>query len=412
MSTTEMTVEYFLNYVKDTKSENTYKEYKKGIEKFCEWYGKTPNEVLEVRRQDWTSGDLVQKKRFVRELEKFHKWLLQPIHTIKGKPNQAYSINSARTYCLGIQQLFRFYEMSMTIPTGSEISRTVVSTKDYVPTPQQYREMYKLASDLRSKLIISMGKDLAWRIGDFAKIRKDMLPDLERDAPILFELITEKEDVIAKSFLSQETVDLLKEYLPTVKDNPNPYVFPSNKESYFDPESINRILKDLATKAKIKIPERKRLRFHAFRKRFLSECANLHIDVNTAKVLVGKHVEKDMLTYLSEVEHREAFIRVHQRLRLTETPMRRTRKDTTELEKRLELLETKLSIIGNLAPDLMKRVDALVENTDAYRMTKDKWKIKDMTFNEKLDILAKEELRKQREEYKKLIESPNNNNNH
>lgn len=82
---TEMTVEYFLNYVKDTKSKNTYKEYKNGIKKFYEWYGKSSNEVLEARKQDWVSGNLVQKKRFVRELEKFHKWLLQPVHTIKGK---------------------------------------------------------------------------------------------------------------------------------------------------------------------------------------------------------------------------------------------------------------------------------------------------------------------------------------
>jgi len=137
----------------------------------------------------------------------------------------------------------------------------------------------------------------------------------------------------------------------------------------------------------------------------------LHIDVNTAKILVGKSVSKDMLTYLSEVEHRESFIRVHQRLKLTETPMRKRRESATELEKRLELLETKLGIIGNLAPELLKKVDALVEKTKAYRMTGKQWKIKDMTFNEKLDILAKEELRKQQEEYTRIIAENNNNNN-
>ncbi len=212
--------------------------------------------------------------------------------------------------------------------------------------------------------------------------------------------------------MSQETVDLLKEYLPTVENNPNPYLFPSNREGHFDEESINRVLRELAAKANVRTPKGKRLRFHAFRKRFLTECANLHIDVNTAKVPVGKSVDKSMLTYLSEVEHREASVRIHQRLRLSTTPMRRTRQSATELEKRLELLETKLSIIGNLAPDLMKKVDALVENTDAYRMTKDQWKIKDMTFNEKLGILANEVLRKQREEYAKIIAENNNNSNH
>lgn len=72
---------------------------------------------------------------------------------------------------------------------------------------------------------------------------------------------------------------------------------------------------------------------------------------------------------------------------------------------------SKLSIIGNLAPELMKKVDALVERTEAYRMTESQWKIRDMTFNEKLDILAKEELHKQQEEYAQII-AENNNNNH
>jgi len=400
-----MTVEYFLDYVKESKSKSTYKEYKGGIEKFSEWFGKTPNEILELRRQDWVSGDLVRKKRFIRELEKFHKWLLQPIHTIKNKPNQKYSINSARTYCLGIQQLFRFYEMPMTIPTDSDVSKTVISTKDFVPTPQQYREMYNVAGDLRSKLIISAGKDLAWRIGDFAKIEKDMLPDLDQDAPVAFDLITEKEDVLAKSFLSQETVDLLKEYLPTVKDNRNLYLFPSNGEGHFDTESINRILKDLAEKAKVKIPKRKRLRFHAFRKRFLSECANLHIDVNTAKVLVGKQVEKDMLTYLSEVEHREAFIKVHERLRLTEAPMRKTKESATELEKRVDRLERMLNIIAAIYPDAKTRAEKILKEQGLLDTGK-------MTFSQMLAQIAEIEERKQREEYARIIAENNNNNNH
>jgi len=215
----KMTVQDFLDYVKKSKSKNTFKEYKRGIAKFCEWYGKSADEVLEERRQDWASGDLFRKKRFAREIEKFHKALIE---------EQGYAINSARTYTLGILQLFRFYEMPVTIEVGSSVSRTVISTKDFVPSPQQLRKMYSVAPDLRSKLIMSLGKDLAWRIGDFLSITRDMLPDLEQTPPIRFDLITEKEDVIAKSFISAETVELLKEYLPTIAHNKNRFLFPSN----------------------------------------------------------------------------------------------------------------------------------------------------------------------------------------
>jgi hypothetical protein len=148
-----MKVEDFLNYVKESKSKGTYKEYKHGIEKFAEWFGKSPEEILELRIQDWASTDLHQKKRFVREIEKFHKNLIE-----KG-----FAINFARTLCLGLMQLFRFYEMLVTIESGSDVSKTVQSTKDVVPTPEQYLEMFKMADDLRSKLIVSLGKDLGWR---------------------------------------------------------------------------------------------------------------------------------------------------------------------------------------------------------------------------------------------------------
>ena len=226
---TQYTVDDFLDYIKKSKSKNTHKSYKRSIALFSEYFGKTPNEILETRRQDWISGDLHQKRRFAREIEKFHAWMI----------NEGYSINSARANTVGILQLFKYYEMSVTT-LAPEVKRTTITTKDFVPTPNQYRRMYKVANDLRARLIISMGKDLGWRIGDFAKIGKDKLPDLEQEAPILLELITEKEDVAAKSFLSQETVDLLKEYLPAVENNPNPYLFPSNKDKDFDEESINR----------------------------------------------------------------------------------------------------------------------------------------------------------------------------
>ncbi len=381
-----MKVEDFLNYVKETKSKNTWKEYRHGIEKFAEWFGKSPNEIMELRTEDWASTDLHQKKRFVREIEKFHKNLIE-----KG-----YTINSARTMCLGLMQLFRFYEMPVTIQTGSDVSKTVVSTKDYVTTSEQNREMFKMADDLRSKIIISLGKDLGWRIGDFVKIKKEQLPNLEQEPPILFELITEKEDVLAKSFISAETVELLKQYLPTTPKE-NPYLFPSNSEKFIDPDTINRTLKQLAEKSNIKIPQNKRLRFHAFRKRFLSTCANLSVDVNIAKILVGKDVESSMLAYLSEVEHRIAFLKVHEVLRLTEMPMRKTKESTTELEERLDVVENILRIMIALGgKELFEKAKQTLKTED-IKMIHD--------YSEKKP-LSKEE----QEEYKRIIAENNNNN--
>jgi integrase len=367
----KMKAEEFLDYIRKAKSESTFKIYKRGLDLFSEYYGKGLDQILRERKEDMQSEDLKQRKRFAREVEMFHKWLLQPIHKIGKNENKPYPLNSAGSYSQGIMQLFRYFEMAVTIPTSSDVWKRHLTTKDYVPKPQQYREMYRVADNLKDKLIVSMGLNLAWRIGDFIKIRKDQLPNLQQAAPIPFELITEKEDVLAKSFLAHETVELLKEYLPTLTED-NPYLFPAigrnGKKGYIDDWTVNQTLRRLAEKAKVVIPKRKRLRFHCFRKRFLSTCANLSIDVNIAKLLVGKDVEADMLTYLSEVEHRKAFLAVHNVLRLTEPKkVVVTSKDTTELEK--EVQDLKRLVYGIYALGYGKAVEEAKKATKLEDIT-------------------------------------------
>lgn len=377
-----MNVNQFLSYIKQAKSKATYKNYKQGIKKFVEWYGKSADEILKERFEDLRSTELTERKRFNREIEKFHRHLR----------NIGHPQNTAVAYTEGIRQLFRFYEMDVKdLPT--EVTRKVVTTKDFVPTVQQYRDMFNCGA-LVDRTIISMALDLGWRVGDFSKIKKDTLPSLDREAPIPYDLITEKEEVISKSFLSSQTVQLLKTYMKTLPKD-NPYLFPSNNHKHLDSESINKRLKVLAKKAKIRMPKGKRLRFHAFRKRFISECANLKIDINTAKILVGKSVSKDMLTYLSEVEHKKAFLEVHERLKLTVEPELKAvvsvkEARIRELEKRVEELE----ILNRGLIEALKKAPfkAEIETIEDVRR------------------LGEEAIQKEQEEYKKLIEENNNNN--
>jgi integrase len=90
-------------------------------------------------------------------------------------------------------------------------------------------------------------------------LNKSDLPSLNQESPIAFDTMTGKEDVIAHGFLSTETVDLLKVYLPTLeRKNGDLYLFPSNGSSHISDEWLNRLLQRLAKKAKI---ERARTRF-------------------------------------------------------------------------------------------------------------------------------------------------------
>ncbi len=379
-----MKVEDFLSYIREAKSKATIKSYTQGLNHFTAWYGKDANTILKERFEDLKSSDMNVRKRFNREIEKFHRHL----------KNEGKTQNTAVSYVEGIRALFRFFDMDVKdLPT--EVTRRTTTVKDFVPTVQQYRDMFNCGNVL-DRTIISMALDLAWRIGDFVQIKKDMLPNLEQQAPISFSLITEKEEVVSKSFLSAQTVQLLKTYLKTLPKE-TPYLFPNGNGSHYDPEAIGKRLKVLAKKAKIHIQKGKRLRFHCFRKRFLSECANAKIDINTAKILVGKSVSKDMLTYLSEVEHKKAFEEVHERLRLTEVKavVNAKDKEIEALKKKIE--EQNIMIQGLLTALGSREGRAKLEQIDTTK-----------AFTTYITELGEETVRKQQEEYKKLIEENNN----
>ena len=159
---------------------STRRMYRRGVELFCEWYGKDVDTILEERKDDLTprpNESFVEAKqrasRYEKLLEKFHGWLLE----------QDYKINRARTMCLGIMQLFRYYNMGIKLRAGSPVSQTVVSTSDFILQPEHVRAMFHVAKDLRSKLLIPIGNDLGWRISDILSIKRKELPNLEQDPP-------------------------------------------------------------------------------------------------------------------------------------------------------------------------------------------------------------------------------------
>jgi hypothetical protein len=64
----KMSVEEYLEDIKQRKSKQTVKEYLQGIRRFSEWFGKSPNEILAMRKEDLQSDDKHTRERFLREL--------------------------------------------------------------------------------------------------------------------------------------------------------------------------------------------------------------------------------------------------------------------------------------------------------------------------------------------------------
>jgi len=325
-------------FLETIQNPSTRKGYRQGIKKFREYYGKTVKEILNQRKDDLTQipgENLIEYKnravRFSKEIEKFHGHML----------DNGFATNSARNFTIGIRQLFRFYQMPVQIRAGSKVTKTVKTSKSFPIRIEHVRRMFDIA-DNRERVILSMATDLGLRVGDFIAIKKDEIPHLDQETPIPFDIMTEKEEVVAEGFLSQETVDILKVYIPTLTKKGNPYLFPSNGKSHISDEWLNKLLKRLAKKAKIQM-NKKSLTFHCFRKMLLSASIDSGIGLTAGKKLVGKAIPRSDDTYLTTVNLKKKFIQLKKFQTIKQKPKVET--ETIEsLKKAISKLQEDLTI--------------------------------------------------------------------
>jgi len=387
---------------------NTKKEYRYGIKKFHEWYGKSAEEILELRKEDLTQRageNLIEYKnrasRFAKEIEKFHSYLLA-----KG-----YSTNTARNLTIGIRQLFRFYQMPVRIRAGSKVTKTVKTSKSFPLRIDHVRKMFAVA-DLRERVILSMATDLGLRIGDFIKLKKDDLPSINEEPPIPFDVMTGKEEVAANGFLSQETVDLLKVYLPTLeKKKDNLHLFPSTGKSHISDEWLNKLLQRLAEKSKIAM-NGKSLTFHCFRKMLLSAAIDSGIGLTAGKKLCGKAIAQSDDTYLTTVNLRQRFIQLKRFQSIKEQPKVET-ENIESLKSAVNGLQEELTrqkvIIDTISEENirtkeeLRKLQPLVEFVNSFDPTEDLKIILNMFKDDYSDRSSEDKLRPLKVEFSPYI---------
>jgi hypothetical protein len=180
------TVKTFLGHYQKTKSKHTAINYEKGLRVFVNWLRereKNPKlsarEILEMRKEDITSTDFMKTRRFSDIFEEFHKDLQSEKYGL--------GINTASTYSKCAKAFFSFYNLPIKFSCGSKVTGST-----FIPQPNDFKRMFA-CGDLREKVILSLGLDLAWRIGDFSEIRKKDIPDLTLECPIQIEKLTAKE---------------------------------------------------------------------------------------------------------------------------------------------------------------------------------------------------------------------------
>ena len=296
----------------------------------------------------------VELAKFEKEIEKFHSYLLE----------QGYKTNTARNLTLGIRQLSRFYQMPIRIRAGSKVSKTVKTSRSFPLRIEHVRKMFEVA-DLRERVILSLATDLGLRISDFIKIKKGELPPLDQESPVMFDVMTGKEEVVAHGFLSNETIQLLRLYLPTLKKD-NLYLFPSNGKRHISDEWLNRLLKKLVDKAQIRL-NGKSLTFHCFRKMFLSTAIDSGIGLTAGKKLCGKAIPKSDDTYLTTMRLGEKFIQLKKFLTIKHTVQPETHEVIEELRNAVTKLQEDVNAYKTISETITEKNQGLEEQITEMR---------------------------------------------
>ncbi|MGA3289442.1 MAG: hypothetical protein ABSD42_04295 [Candidatus Bathyarchaeia archaeon] len=146
-------------YLESYPKKETRRLYKRGIELFVSWYGKSVDKILAERKDDLTpraNESLIDAKqranRYEKLLEQFYNWL-------EGEGYE--KANTRYNYCKGLLQIFRYYSMNLTLRNQSPINQTNAKIDDFPLKPDHVKKMFHVAKDLRTKLWVSMGNDRA-----------------------------------------------------------------------------------------------------------------------------------------------------------------------------------------------------------------------------------------------------------
>jgi integrase len=292
-------------------------------------------------QQKKESKDNGQKFFYETEIPKFFQWLKNEYFTKSKDETKKKHLTegSALTSVTGVRSFFTANHYSLDIlkdklPSSEKIKNL---NTDHAFTIFELRDMFNLG-DLTERTILDVGLNLWLRVGDFVKLdretielsisrEKELAKNEKRETQTLeFELITEKESEPCSCHLSKEAVELLEQYFKAYPQKDG-QLFP------YQQDMLNDILKNLATKAHIKLGTKERVRWHCLRK-FGVTILHGRAEESVMKYMVGKHIDKSLRTYIqNNNETFKAFKLIEPLISLTKSNGNGSLAVTKELEK-------------------------------------------------------------------------------
>ena len=179
------------------KAPTTVRNYIHYFKRFSAWAGRDADEIVSLRRQDLAASEPVERKRFENLAKKYDRVLMDG----GASYSQRVMVRNA------LKSFFEAHELDLKIkpddaPKG-EYGEERAATKDEI------KKMFDVSS-VRERAVLMFLKDTGLRVGDAAALNVGDV-DLYSDFPML-KVVTQKEKIIAKTFLGPESQNSLINY--------------------------------------------------------------------------------------------------------------------------------------------------------------------------------------------------------
>jgi integrase len=312
-----------------TKGEATKQKYQEYFKEFLDFIGKNPDELIVQRQQDLLNPDRKIQRRIESELLAF----------IAQKKANNYAVATQQIYFASIRSFFDIHYFPLIMRRGDypkgDSNGVKRATKDAILKVLNN----KTRNTVTIKPLILFIKDTGLRVSDVRRLNYgDISRQLENGTiPIQINVITQKTKLLAKTFIGEEAIHALKEYLEARRKgsrNVEPETVAKNSPlfklwAHGDVKRISRhSLSSLLREAFVNVNE-DRMSAHSLRKKLQTDLEKAGINSNWIDQILGHKLinSRDAYSLPTDEELKEAYTKAYQFIRVypeINTPVKET----------------------------------------------------------------------------------------
>jgi len=270
-------------WLEEYDKESTRKLWSWRFERFLKWSNKTDIELVEEFKQ--SRDQIGYAKKYGKIMLKYFDYLVNEKGIARG---------TAKSEVASVRAFFSSQTISLKIKKGTMKSNSI-ALGEHEFSLAELQQIYRV-SDIREKVLLSVGIGLGWSISDFLSLTWEYINpyiDSKEQVPIGFWYNRKKTESPCRAHFNHEMISDLKALRDSLAN-------PSGRIFDITPQGLNKMFQTMVRKANIQLRGTKKPHFHQFRKILASSLANSGVSDIHIRLMLGKRIDPSMLTYLKD----------------------------------------------------------------------------------------------------------------